>query len=247
MSVSAPPTGDAAEQPNGEAFGTAECPRCGTPHEPDQEYCLECGLRLPSEARGVVPRLGSAWRRHVGWYPGDWLWPSLLALVIAALAGIGAAAFVSHDEKRVGYVTGTSPVGAPPATTAPFGETTLTTTTPATSVPTQTGTQPPSPSAIPAAPLTLKAWPASRSGWTVVLQSLPASNGRPFALAQARAAVHSGLKDVGIIDSSQFASLHPGYYLLFTGIYTSFDDANTATTTARSHGYPRAFPRQITP
>jgi len=216
VSVS-PPTGEAGEQPNREAFGTAECPRCGTPHEPDQEYCLECGLRLPSEARGVVPRLGSAWRSRVGWYPGDWVWPSLLALVIAALAGIGAAAFVSHDEKRTGYVTGTSPVGAPPATTAPFGETTLTTTTPATSVPTQTGTQPPAP------------------------------NGRPFALAQARAAVHSGLKDVGIIDSSQFASLHPGYYLLFTGIYTSFDDANTATTTARSHGYPRAYPRQITP
>jgi len=247
VSVSSPPTGEAGEQPNREAFGTAECPRCGTPHEPDQEYCLECGLRLPSAARGVVPRLGSAWRSRVGWYPGDWVWPSLLALVIAALAGIGAAAFVSHDEKRTGYVTGTSPVGAPPATTAPFGETTLTTTTPATSVPTQTGTQPPAPSEIPAVPLALKAWPAGRSGWTVVLQSLPASNGRPFALAQARAAVHSGLKDVGIIDSSQFASLHPGYYLLFTGIYTSFDDANTATTTARSHGYPRASPRQITP
>ena len=246
MSVPSPPAGDATEQPNREAFGTAECPRCGTPHEPDQEYCLECGLRLPSEATGVVPRLGSAWRSRVGWYPGDWVWPSLLALVIAALAGIGAAAFVSHDEKRAGYVTATSPVGAPAATTAAFGQTTLTTTTPTTSAPTQTGTQP-APSEIPGAPLTLKAWPAGRSGWTVVLQSLPATNGRPFALAQARAAVHSGLKDVGIIDSSQFASLHPGYYLLFTGIYTSFDDADTATTTARSHGYPRAYPRQITP
>jgi hypothetical protein len=233
-----------AGRPQGrDAFGRTECPRCGTPHEPDQEYCLECGLRLPSEARGVVPRLGSAWRSRLGWYPGDWVWPSLLALVIAALAGIGAAAFVSHDEQRVGYVTGTSPVGALPATTAPLGKTTL----PPATTPTQTGTQPPAPSEIPAAPPALKAWPAGRSGWTVVLQSLPATNGRPFAIAQARAAVHSGLKDVGIIDSSQFASLHPGYYLLFTGIYTSFDDANTATTTARSHGYPRASPRQITP
>jgi hypothetical protein len=236
-----------AGHPQGrDAFGRTECPRCGTPHEPDQEYCLECGLRLPSEARGVVPRLGSAWRSRLGWYPGDWVWPSLLALVIAALAGIGAAAFVSHDEQRVGYVTGTSPVGALPATTAPLGETTLTPTSPATT-PTLTGTQPPAPSEIPAAPPALKTWPTGRSGWTVVLQSLPATNGRPFAIAQARAAVHSGLKDVGIIDSSQFASLHPGYYLLFTGIYTSFDDANTATTTARSHGYPRASPRQITP
>jgi hypothetical protein len=240
VSVSSPP----AEQQDRDALGRLECPRCGTPHEPDQEYCLECGLRLPSEPRGVVPRLGRAWRSRVGWYPGDWVWPSLLALVIAALAGIGAGAFVSHDETRVGYVTGTSPVGAPPATTAPLGGTTLTTTP---STPTQTGTQPSAPGRIPSAPVTLKAWPAGRSGWTVVLQALPTTNGRSFALAQAQAAVHSGLQDVGIIDSSQFSSLHPGYYMLFTGIYSSFDDANTGATTARSHGYPRAYPRQITP
>jgi hypothetical protein len=195
----------------------------------------------------VVPRLSRAWRSRVTWYPGDWIWPSLLALVIALLAGIGAAAFVSHDETRAAYVIGTSPVGTPPATTAPFGETTLTTTTPTTSTPTPTSGQPPAPSPIPTAPLTLKAWPAGRSGWTVVLQALPTSNGRPFALAQARAAVHSGLQDVGIIDSSQFSSLHPGYFILFTGIYSSFDDADTGATTARSHGYPRAYPRQITP
>jgi hypothetical protein len=195
----------------------------------------------------VVPRLNRAWRSRIGPYPGDWIWPSLLALVIAALAGIGAAAFVTQDEQRAGYVIATNPVGALPETTAPFGETTLTTTTPATSVPTQTGTQPPTPSEIPAAPLALKAWPAGRSGWTVVLQSLPTTNGRAFAVAQARAAVHSGLQDVGIIDSSQFSSLHPGYFLLFTGIYSSFDDANTGATTARSHGYPRAYPRRITP
>jgi hypothetical protein len=194
----------------------------------------------------VIPTLSHGWRSRVGWYPGDWVWPSLLALVIAALAGIGAAVFVSHDEKRVGYVTGTSPVGALPATTSPFGETTPTATS-TTTVPTQTGTQQAAPGELPAAPLALKAWPAGRSGWTVVLQSLPTKNGRSFALAQARAAVHSGLQEVGIIDSSQFASLHPGYYLLFSGIYSSFDDANTGATTARSHGYPRAYPRQITP
>ncbi len=241
MSVSPPP----GEQQGHNTLGSTECPRCGTSYEPDQEYCLECGLRLPAEARGVIPRLSGGWRRRLGWYPGDWVWPSLLALLIAALAGIGAAAFVSHDEQRVGYVTGTSPIGAVPVTTAPLGTTLTPTST--TTVPTQTGTQPASPSEIPSAPLTLKAWPAGRSGWTVVLQALPTKNGRSFALAQARAAIHGGLQDVGIIDSSQFSSLHPGYYMLFTGIYSSFDDADTGATTARSHGYPRAYPRQITP
>src|SRR5256714_15000948 len=123
------------------------CPRCGPPHVPNQEYCLECGLRLPGEASGVVSRLSGAWRRRVAWYPGDWIWPSLLALLIAALAGIGAAAFVAHDQKRAGYVTGTSPFAPATSTIAPPEHTTTTPT-----VPTQTGTQPTPPQQPPAPP-----------------------------------------------------------------------------------------------
>jgi hypothetical protein len=246
VTVSPPRNGEApTEKPQSiQAAGRPLCPRCGTPYEPNQEYCLECGLRLPVEASGLIPRLGRAWRRQLGWYPGDWVWPSLLALLIAALAGIGAAAFVSHDQKRADYVTGTSPFGAPPATVPPPPErTTPTFTAPATS----TGTQPTPPKQTTAPPPALTDWPAGKSGWTVVLGSLPTANGRAFALAQARAAEHSGLQAVGIIDSSQYASLHPGYYVLFTGVYTSFDDANTAATTAQSRGYRRAYPRRITP
>ena len=246
MTISPPRNGEApTENPQGiQAAGRPLCPRCGTPHEPNQEYCLECGLRLPVEASGLIPRLGRAWRQQLGWYPGDWVWPSLLALLIAALAGIGAAAFVSHDQKRADYVTGTSPFGAPPATVPPPPErTTPTFTAPTTS----TGTQPTPPKQTTAPPPALTEWPAGKSGWTVVLGSLPTANGRAFALAQARAAEHSGLQAVGIIDSSQYASLHPGYYVLFTGVYTSFDDANTAATTAQSRGYRRAYPRRITP
>ena len=80
-----------------------------------------------------------------------------------------------------------------------------------------------------------------------MLASLPTANGREFALAQARAAEHSGLQAVGIIDSSKYASLHPGYYVLFSGVYTSLDDASTAATTAHSRGYKRAYPTRITP
>jgi hypothetical protein len=244
VTVSPPHNGEPpAEPPQSiDATGRPLCPRCGTPHEPNQEYCLECGLRLPLEASGLVPRLSRAWRRQLGWYPGDWVWPSLLALLIAALAGIGAAAFVSHDQKRAGYVTGTSPFGPPPPTIAPPERTTT-----APTAPTQTGTQPSPPKQTPAPTPALKTWPAGKSGWTVVLASLPTANGRSFALAQARAAEHSGLQSVGIIDSSQYASLHPGYYVLFSGIYSSFDDANTATTTAQSRGYRRAYVRRITP
>ena len=51
------------------------CPRCETPYNPGQEYCLECGSRLPARG-GMAARLGTVWRRRLGWYPGDWIWPS---------------------------------------------------------------------------------------------------------------------------------------------------------------------------
>ena len=140
-------------------------------------------------------------------------------------------------------MTGTSPFGLVGSTFAAPGTVTGTT-------PTLGGTgpqEPAAPSGKNLPPPKLKPWPTGKSGWTVVFASLPAANGRAFALAQARAAEHSGLTDVGIIDSSGVTSLHPGYYVLFTGIYNSLDDANTAATAARSHGYPRAYPRLITP
>ena len=73
-----------------------DCPRCGTPYEPYQEYCLECGLRLPVTA-GLIPVLATAWRRRVPWYPGDWVWPVLGALIIASL-GAALAILANQDN-----------------------------------------------------------------------------------------------------------------------------------------------------
>jgi cell division septation protein DedD len=238
VSVSPPKDGGEAVTDERPDVAAPLCPRCGTAYDPGQEYCLECGLRLPAEPRGLVPRLGHAWRRRLPWYPGDWIWPSLLALVIAALAGLGAA-WVAHDSNATAYENATSPTSAVTSTIAPPETTTARTSTARTS----TAKQPPPPPP-PAKP---KDWPTGQSGWTVVLQSLPSTNGRAFALAQARAALHAGVPDVGILDSSKFTSLHPGYYVLFSGIFHSFDDANAGVTAARSHGFPRAYPRRITP
>jgi len=35
--------------------------------------------------------------------------------------------------------------------------------------------------------------------------------------------------------------------VLFSGVYTSLDDANTGATTAQSRGYRRAYATRITP
>jgi hypothetical protein len=45
--------------------------------------------------------------------------------------------------------------------------------------------------------------------------------------------VRRRLSPVGILDSSRFASLHPGYWIVFTGIYGSEAEATSALQPAR--------------
>jgi len=212
------------------------CPRCGTPYEPEQEYCLECGLRLPVRT-GLIARLGTGWYRRFGWYPGDWVWPSLLGLLIAALGATGAI-WLGGDDNRGAHgtvvgTTSTQPVTTETEPTAPEQTTAPTTTT-----------SKPKPPPKPKNALT--PWP-SRAGWTVVLASVPTSSGRGAAVAQADRALAAGLKSVGVLDSSRFSSLHPGYYVVFSGIYRSEGDANSGVADAHARGYPVAYPRRITP
>jgi zinc-ribbon domain len=230
-----------AEPPAPDAEG-GKCPRCGTPYEPGQEYCLECGLRLPV-ARGIVPVLSAAWRRHIPWYPGDWIWPVMLFFVIAAL-GAAAAILATRDDDSsatrtlVGTTepaggTGTTPAEPPPPETGTTGQ-----------PPPQTDTEPvePPPPPPPSGPI---AWPAGQSGWTVVLLSLPESSGQAAAQSSARKAIADGLTDVGVLNSSDYASLHPGYFVVFTGVYNTLDEARAGLETARAT-YPQAYTREIT-
>ena len=77
-------------------------------------------------------------------------------------------------------------------------------------------------------------WPASRRGWTIVLVSVPKVDGRDAAIARAANARQKGLKGVGVLDSSKFASLHPGYWIVFTGSYPSKPEAASHLRAAKS-------------
>jgi hypothetical protein len=215
------------------------CFTCGTPAEPGQEYCLQCGERIVPARR--FSAVGRAWERRFGRYPGDWLLASLLLLLVAA--GSATAGIVaSRDTNKSGggseTIVATSPiVRAPPVVLAP---TTVSTTpaTPTTPKPTTT---------LPAGKPTaaLSAWPA-RNGFTVVLASIPArGRGLEDANATAKAALAGGLRDVGLLVSSNFASLHPGYYVVFAGVYGSLEEAQTATARVAAR-FPNAYAREIT-
>ena len=76
--------------------------------------------------------------------------------------------------------------------------------------------------------------PPGERGWTIVLLSLPQANGRAAAAAQAKKARDGGLRRVGVLDSSRFASLHPGYYVVFQGVYDDEAEATSALQRARA-------------
>jgi hypothetical protein len=79
-----------------------------------------------------------------------------------------------------------------------------------------------------------------------VLDSVPTPNGRAGALAEAKQALRLGLKPVGVIDSSAFSSLHPGYYVVFFGIYDNEPEAQSHVIEAHRRGYREPYPRRIT-
>ena len=188
----------------------------------------------------MVAVLGSAWRRKLGWYPGDWIWPALLALLVAVVAGVVSAVWVADSSSSAAetIVATTAATSLQDTTTVPEPAPTATTaTTPATSP----KPPPPPPAQTPVS------WPVSKSGWTIVLDSVPGLNGRAPALAEARQALHVGMKQVGVLDSAGFSSLHPGYFVVFAGIYDTEAEAQSHVIDAHRHGYRGPYPRRITP
>lgn len=218
------------------------CPRCGAAYEPAQEYCIECGLRLPLD-RGLGQTVGRAWRLQVSRYRGGWLWVVLVLLAIAAFGALAAILASDEGESAVRTIVATEPLPTTrpplptqtafvPTTTAPPIAPTTRTATARTTTTRQTG------------PLE---WPAGKSGHTVVVGNAPIPNGRAAAVRLARAAIAAGLPRVGVLDSSEFASLRPGYFVIFSGVYDTEDEALAAVESAQSRGYPRAYEREITP
>jgi hypothetical protein len=215
------------------------CPRCNATVDPNQEYCLECGTRLPHGQRASA---GSGQRQ--GWAAAPWVVPALLGLVVAVL-GTGAAIAISSEGDEPSAVS-TATGGSLTVTndvstlTAPEPTEPTTTTAPATTTaPTTTAKPPANPASI--------VWPRDRRGWTIVLLSLPQSNGLAAANAKAAQLRRGGLRRVGVLDSDRYASLHPGYYVIFTGIFDSEAEAASALQRARAVCDCTAYQREIIP
>ncbi|HST25761.1 MAG TPA: hypothetical protein VLJ76_07200 [Gaiellaceae bacterium] len=152
-----------------------------------------------------------------------WIAPSLAALLVAA-AGAAASIAATHGHAR----------SSPPAAVA------ISPLPPAPPPPLPTGGSKP---AKAKAASKLIAWPAS-NGYTIVLASIPFTQGAGAARAKATAALNDGLRQVGVLVSSSYPSLQPGYYIVFSGIFASLADAQSSLDAAKS-SFPAAYARPI--
>jgi hypothetical protein len=218
---------------------TGACPRCGTAYTLGQEYCLECGLRLPGRG-GLFSGVATAWARR-GWYPGDWAWPVLVFLVLAGIGAL-AAILLTGGNGNTGTIVAVPP---PVSTGGGQGVTVPTTPTHTTPIVTQPPPTTTPPTTAPHSSNQLTSWP-TRDGYTVVLQSIPAGASRANAVRTAKQALAAGLPQVGVLDSAQYSSLHPGYYVVFSGVYPSSAAAAAHIAEAQRAGFRAAYARPIT-
>jgi hypothetical protein len=164
-----------------------------------------------------------------------------VALALLAIAALGAVVAVVTSQENQGPPTIVATT-APGVVTRQAVRTTPTTTH-------ATRQKPPAASTAqtPAAPrkqTKLLAWPSGQRGWTIVLRS---ETTKQTARAEARRAIRLGLRDVGVLNSSDYSSLHPGYVVVFSGVYDSQAAGQDALDTARSSGYPSANVRPVSP
>ena len=216
-----------------EAPPTTDCPRCGAPMRPDQDWCLNCGSAVTTDVAGAP-----GWRTPV----------AIVAAVLLLAAGALVFAFlqISDDAEREAQAPAATATAAPPAPTpTPEPTASAVPTPPATPVPgAAPGTSPtPDASATPAPGAgTAGTWPEGEDAWTVVLFS---STRQSEADAKAKGYADQG-KSVGVLKSDDYATLRAGYFVVFSGQYETQEEAQSA---AEGFGAdaPGAYARRVTP
>jgi len=206
------------------------CARCGTTNKAGSEYCVACGqdLRVPTRMQAFRDRFSSSV-----------VWPLLGALVLAAVGALVAIAVSRGDDGTNTLVATRLPARTTVVRPPIFGTETVATTI----LPIVTTTPPPQ-TTTSATSTTLTPWTVA-DGYTLVLASVPKDNGRPSAVQIAKRALAAGLPAVGVLDTNDFSGLQPGYYVVFTGVYTSNAAAATHITQAETAGFTAPYARRI--
>lgn len=196
----------------------ATCPSCGAPAERGQLVCLECGNRIALDYRR----------------PSGWKLP--LAIVVAVIVTVGVAFGLGLHEITSDAKTevANTPRGnpAPPQKPNAGAQPRKKTTADQPSAPAKTTAKSRPPVRTPGA----ASWPAGRDGFTVVLLS---SSDQAGARSFARTAKQGGTP-VGVLRSNDYPSLEKGFWIVFSGVYSTRTQAERASRRL-SRGFPGAF------
>jgi len=85
----------------------------------------------------------------------------------------------------------------------------------------------------------------AQHGWIVILASLPTSKGKAAATVFAAKAKRAGAGTVSILNSSNSRPLRGGYWVVYTGPFSSLADVNQHASAVHAHGYGSAYIRQL--
>jgi SPOR domain len=239
------------------------CEVCGAELEPDQTYCLECGSPTP-----LAPKLRRG-GRAVALLAGAMVvlgaGAGALAYAVASDDGDGSAAGSSAPESITAPTSGAT-AAPPPPTTGPLPpDTSVTTapppgTTPTTTTGTATGFETVTGPTAPTAPTTTgetttaetatepepepdsgsSDWPAGETAWTAVVSSVRSES---EARATKSRLAASG-EPAGVLFSSDYPGLRPGYWVVFSGSYPG-KAAAVAQATKLSSDFQGAYARRI--
>src|SRR4051812_48523367 len=196
--------------------------------------CLECGSRLA---------LG--YKR-----PPAWRLPAAVVAVVLLIAVIGLAVALASGTDNANKTTAaapaqpapaqSAPADTPPTASQPTPAPTASTPTAAPAATTSGTTSTPTPAPASPAP---SGWPPGKSGFTVILASMPTKAAADGELSKAKAA---GITSATILHSDDFPTLNPGYWVVFDGQYDSVDKAQSQAAADRGKGdFSDAYPRFV--
>jgi hypothetical protein len=82
-------------------------------------------------------------------------------------------------------------------------------------------------------------------GWIVILASIPTAKGKASATAFVSKASQKGLTGLSILNSSNSKPLRGGYWVVYSGPFTTIPQVNQHATSVHAAGYGSAYIRQL--
>ncbi len=242
-----------------EEAAPTRCPACLATIEPGQQFCLACGERLtpgpPGDPLRPTGKPPAAIAIAVG-------------LLLLLIGGFGIAYGFTRDDGGGSTVaagtthktTGGSAV-PPTASSSSVAVPTFTSVPGSTAVPTFSTDSVPTFSTVTTEPTTTTPtttstptttvaekndWPPGKDGFAVLLMSRDTEQFDYAYITQQKATAESkGLTNVGVLNSDDYFTLNPGYWVLYMGPYDTKSQAQAAVSTAVSHGYTDAYVRRV--